>query len=192
MIWFAIAFTVALVADLVTKRLTYGEFRTLWDGVIDIHFARNFGAAFNILEDARIFLLVISIVLILALSAYYIGHQYLVRARNEKRPPKIFHLGFGFFLGGAVGNLVDRIWFGYVRDWIRLTFVPNFPIFNLADIFINIGLVLIVIYLIFYVNGRPFRRPTSDDNQQAPGSGGSPGRGKFDRDPGGIVTDQTS
>ena len=52
-------------------------------------------------------------------------------------------------IGGAVGNLIDRVAFKYVRDFIFLDFFPTFPIFNLADSFLCVGAVMLAIYILF-------------------------------------------
>ena len=53
-------------------------------------------------------------------------------------------------IGGAVGNLVDRIMLNYVRDFIFLDFWPTFPIFNIADSFLCVGTVMLAIFLVFF------------------------------------------
>ena len=68
---------------------------------------------------------------------------------NVKAKNTFYCLGFGFVIGGAVGNLVDRIALGYVRDFIFLDFMPTFPVFNLADSFLCVGAVMLAIYILF-------------------------------------------
>lgn len=145
---FAGVFVVTIVVDQILKWQTYYVFRELIPNVLSVHFVRNFGAAFSWLEGMSGFLITVTILLTLAAGAFYF---FKLHAKNHI----LMDLGFGFFIGGAVGNLIDRIFFGYVRDFIRLDFV-NFPIFNMADIFINIGVVLIVIYLVFIDKDKSF------------------------------------
>ncbi|MCL2570447.1 MAG: signal peptidase II [Firmicutes bacterium] len=148
MTFFLVALVLAIAIDITSKYLTYYRYIELIPEVLSIHFERNFGAAFSMLDGAVLFLIIISSVFILGLGAFYILHTRRKKIKGQN-VPKFFHIGFGLFLGGALGNLFDRIFFGYVRDFIRLDFV-NFPIFNFADIFINIGLVMIIIYLLFF------------------------------------------
>ena len=58
-------------------------------------------------------------------------------------------LAFGFVIGGAVGNLVDRLWLNYVRDFIFLDFFPTFPVFNVADSFLCVGAIMLAIFILF-------------------------------------------
>ena len=58
-------------------------------------------------------------------------------------------MSFGLIVGGALGNLYDRIKLGYVRDFIYLDFAPDFPIFNMADSCLCVGAVMMVVYILF-------------------------------------------
>jgi signal peptidase II len=62
---------------------------------------------------------------------------------------KTYSIGFGLILAGAIGNFVDRIAFGYVRDFIMFDFWKTFPIFNFADCCIVIGCILVCVYFLF-------------------------------------------
>ena len=79
----------------------------------------------------------------LMIVALFIFNHYI------KNKNTFYCLSFGFIIGGALGNLVDRIMFNYVRDFIFLDFWPTFPIFNIADSFLCIGTVMLAIFLIF-------------------------------------------
>ena len=103
-----------------------------------IDYVKNYGAAFNILSGSRIFLSVIS--LIIAMVLIYI-------ILNKKNITNLDLLSYSFILGGTIGNGIDRITKGYVIDFINLNFI-NFPVFNIADISINIGLIFIIYGLI--------------------------------------------
>ena len=97
----------------------------------------NTGAAFSILSGNN--LLLISVAVLLLFACLYIR--------------KVFHLtipavlAFQFLIGGGIGNLIDRIWFGSVTDYIRLLFL-EFPIFNLADIAITCSVFVLILLLI--------------------------------------------
>tara|TARA_S200000501_G_scaffold231410_1_gene217007 strand:+ start:1063 stop:1521 length:459 start_codon:yes stop_codon:yes gene_type:complete len=103
-----------------------------------IDYVKNFGAAFNLFSGSRIFLSIISLIIALILLFIII---------NKKNISKLDLLSYSFILGGTIGNGYDRIIKGFVIDFINLKFI-NFPIFNLADVSINIGL-LIIIYGLF-------------------------------------------
>ncbi|MBO7526901.1 MAG: signal peptidase II, partial [Clostridia bacterium] len=67
-----------------------------------------------------------------------------------KKKNVLYSISLGMILSGAICNLLDRITFGYVRDFIKLDFI-NFPIFNIADSAICVGVFLFCIFFIFYV-----------------------------------------
>ena len=68
---------------------------------------------------------------------------------KNKLTSKLLDLGLSFVLGGAVGNMIDRVILGYVVDFIDFRII-NFPVFNVADIFVVIGAIILVIFYIFY------------------------------------------
>ena len=102
--------------------------------ILTIEYIRNYGAAFNILSGSRLFLSLISIISTIIL-------MYLIFIREDKRINKY---GLSFIVAGSIGNGVDRIFYGYVIDFIKIKFV-DFPIFNIADIAINIGILVMII-----------------------------------------------
>ena len=99
-----------------------------------LDYVKNFGAAFNFFSGNRIFLSLVSIIITILLI-------YLIL--NREIINNIDLLSLTFILGGTIGNGIDRITKGYVIDFINLNFI-NFPVFNIADISINIGLLLII------------------------------------------------
>ena len=101
--------------------------------ILTIEYIRNYGAAFNILSGSRLFLSLISIISTIIL-------MYLIFIRKDKRINKY---GLSFIVAGSIGNGVDRIFYGYVIDFIKIKFV-DFPVFNIADIAINIGILVMI------------------------------------------------
>ena len=99
-----------------------------------IDFVKNYGAAFNLFSGSRIFLSLISVILSIILI-------YLILRKNSTS--FINYLSYSFILGGAIGNGLDRLLRGYVIDFINLNLI-NFPVFNIADISINIGFILLL------------------------------------------------
>ena len=101
-------------------------------------FVKNYGAAFNIFSGSRIFLSLISIFFSILLI-------YLIFRKNTLN---LFDLyTYSFILGGTIGNGIDRIYKGFVVDFINLNII-NFPVFNIADISINVGFIFLL-YNIF-------------------------------------------
>ena len=103
-----------------------------------LDFVKNYGAAFNIFSGSRIFLSLISILFSILLI-------YLIFRKNTLSLLDLY--SYSFILGGTIGNGIDRIYKGFVVDFINLNII-NFPVFNIADISINIGLVFIIYGLI--------------------------------------------
>ena len=103
-----------------------------------LDFVKNYGAAFNIFSGNRIFLSLISITFSILLI-------YLILRKNTLNQFDLF--AYSFILGGTVGNGIDRILKGFVIDFINLNII-NFPVFNIADISINVGFVFLL-YRIF-------------------------------------------
>ena len=103
-----------------------------------IDYVKNYGAAFNILSGSRIFLSTVSTIITLYLI-------YLILCKKDISNLNL--LSYSLILAGTVGNGIDRIIKGYVIDFINLNFI-DFPVFNIADISINVGLILIIYGLI--------------------------------------------
>ena len=106
-----------------------------------LDFVKNYGAAFNIFNGSRIFLSLISILFSILLI-------YLILRKNTLNSFDLY--SFSFILGGTIGNGIDRIYKGFVVDFINLNII-NFPVFNIADISINIGFIFLL-YNIFKKN----------------------------------------
>ena len=106
-----------------------------------LDFVKNYGAAFNIFSGNRILLSCISIIFSILLT-------YLILRKNSIHSIDLY--SYSFILGGTIGNGIDRIFKGFVIDFINLNII-NFPVFNIADISINIGFIFLL-YNIFKNN----------------------------------------
>jgi signal peptidase II len=121
---------------------TPGQAITLIDGYLDLHYARNPGAAFSLFRNwgprARaVFFIAVSIAAVIAMAVLY-------KRMPERRP--LYEWALGLLIGGAVGNLIDRVRFNEVIDFIDLHWkTHHWPTFNVADtaIVFGIGLVLL-------------------------------------------------
>lgn len=99
-------------------------------------YVQNFGAAFSILDGNRLFFIVIGVLSLIVL--------YYVFIKNKKLKT-IDTITYSMLIAGILGNLIDRIGRGYVVDFLDFTILGyNFPIFNLADIFIVISVILLL------------------------------------------------
>lgn len=118
--------------------LKYG-YNLMENPVFSITFIQNNGAAFSLFEGYRIFLISFSVAAILVLVFYLIKHIEKI---------SVFGLFFAsLLLAGIFNNTTERILYGYVRDFFQLNFV-DFPVFNISDIFINIGVIGIVLIIL--------------------------------------------
>ncbi len=106
--------------------------------LLRLTYTRNAGAAFGMLPGGRAAFIVVSA------TAVCVIVGYLVR-RHPVKPWLIVALGL--VAGGAIGNLIDRAYFGYVTDFIQVPF--NFPIFNVADSSVVVGVGMLVWWLLF-------------------------------------------
>lgn len=109
------------------------------NSLIHLICVKNTGAAFSIMQHSTNSLIVLSVIALLAIF-YYI-------TRNLKAIQIQELLFLAFLTSGILGNLHERLFFGYVRDFFDLAFI-NFPIFNISDVFINIGVLGIIIMIL--------------------------------------------
>lgn len=128
-----------LFKHLAVKYLYPVESIPVWDGVFQLTYVENKGAAFGIFEGKKFFLVgltgLVLLVLFLALVLKKVQHPVLVTS-------------FAMIVGGGVGNLIDRAFLGYVVDYLHITLF-QFPVFNFADCCVVIGTILLLIYFFF-------------------------------------------
>ena len=133
-----------ILIDQLTKYLMFHNYNIFINKdffIFRLDFVKNYGAAFNIFSGSRIFLSLISIIFSVLII-------YLILRKNSLNSIDLY--SYSFILGGTVGNGIDRILKGYVIDFINLNII-NFPVFNIADISINIGFIFLL-YNIFKNN----------------------------------------
>tara|TARA_S200000501_G_scaffold308719_1_gene298341 strand:+ start:920 stop:1381 length:462 start_codon:yes stop_codon:yes gene_type:complete len=135
--YFILLSTIIILSDQFTKNLININYKSLINNDLiffSIDYVKNYGAAFNILSGNRIFLSTVSTIITLLLI-------YIIL--NKKNISNFDLISYSFILAGTVGNGIDRITKGYVIDFINLNFI-DFPVFNIADISINVGLIFII------------------------------------------------
>lgn len=150
MFFFTLSLTI-LIIDQILKYLirTFiypGHSIPLLNGILKLTYVQNTGAAFSLFTGYSSFLVAIGVVV----AAGVIYFHYRIPSGNH-----YFQAALAFILGGSLGNLTDRIFRGHVVDYLDFSF---WPVFNLADMAINLGIFLIIIDI--------FRRKKKD----APGS----------------------
>ena len=126
----------------------YGE-QNLIPGFLSLFYIQNRGAAWGIFEGRMIFFFIITVVVVGYMI--YSFHKY-------NTDSKIIGWSFSLILAGALGNFIDRVFNGFVVDMFRFDFF-NFPIFNIADACLTIGVILMIIYILF-VEGKDDKENT--------------------------------
>lgn len=126
---------------LVVRNIPYGAVTPCVDGLFHLTYVQNFGAAFSFLQGQRW--------LFIAVFAVFVG--LLIWGFCKKTLPFTrFELWcLAAILGGGLGNILDRVFRGYVVDMIAVEFI-NFPVFNVADCFITCGAIALIVHLIFW------------------------------------------
>ena len=137
-----IVIIIFLIIDIISKLIvsrvcTLNNSVSVINNFFSITYTHNYGGAWSLFSDSTILITVISIIVIIGIIIYL---------SKKKINNKIESLGYAFLLGGAIGNLIDRIIYGYVIDFLDFNiFGYNFPIFNIADMGIVIGIFLIIV-----------------------------------------------
>ena len=138
--YFLISTMFFILFDLFFSDLTLQNVKNVPENsLMDLIYVQNTGAAFSMLQDAKIFLICFSAAAILWILYYTLRHI------SKASVFAIFWVSL--LLAGIFCNMYERIVFGYVRDFFKLNFV-NFPVFNISDIFINLSVFAIVIIIV--------------------------------------------
>lgn len=148
-LWKNYIFTIALsifvlLVDFYTKYIVRNDARyiegvTVIPNFLKLIYVKNEGAAFSMLSGYRLALILISSIAIL-LGIYAITRL----CRNNK----IIFLAVSMVIAGGLGNLIDRISFGFVTDMISFSFFS--PVFNVADISVTLGCIILIIYIAIF------------------------------------------
>ena len=120
---------------LTVRFLQEGQGVPLIEGVFELLYVKNPGAAFSILENKRVFFILLTVAVM--------GFLLLVILSGRYRRHMLLNISFVLVLAGGIGNLIDRCRFGYVIDYLY------FPVFNFADCCLVIGAVLMLIFFFF-------------------------------------------
>mgnify|MGYP004557177971 FL=1 len=146
MVWSIALLVILIGADQALKywtvtHLALGESTELLPGVLQLTRLHNYGAAWSSLSGKTVVLLIITMALLIAVAWLLV--KKIVRHR----------LGVAaglFILGGGLGNMIDRVWHGYVVDMLDISPLFEYPVFNLADCFVVVGAVLGAVYYLWF------------------------------------------
>ncbi|WP_028043668.1 signal peptidase II [Candidatus Stoquefichus massiliensis] len=139
---YVVSFVIIVGGDQITKiivdhTLSLGASYSIIDRFFYFTYSHNDGAAWGILSGKLNLFFVIAIIATIGIIYYFVQSQPY---------QKLTRFGLVLIFSGMIGNLIDRIYFGYVRDFIDfIIFGYDFPIFNVADMAITIGFVLVII-----------------------------------------------
>ena len=126
---------------LVTSNMHLGGEVKVFGDVFKIIYVENRGVAFGLFKDMPWLFIVLTVIL-MGLIIFYMF---------KKRPDsKLFYISVALIIGGGIGNLIDRIAYKYVVDYLSLSFFP--PVCNFADYCITIGVIILAVYLLFFAD----------------------------------------
>ena len=135
---FSIAFLIILIDQIskfvIRNSMHLSQSIPVIKNIFHITYIHNFGAGFGILQQQKLFLILISAIVVCIILFY---------SKKIGKKERLLQITIGIVLGGTIGNLIDRIIYGYVIDFLDFRI---WPIFNIADSAVTIG----VIFLIFY------------------------------------------
>lgn len=139
---FTLALVIFLALDqfskyLVDSSMELGQTIPLIKGVFDLTYVRNDGAAWNILSGKQTLLIVVTGAVMLTIIAYVIV--------NRKKISLLEKLSLGMIVGGGIGNLIGRASVGYVIDFLNIQIIP---VFNVADIGVTVGCILLILTIL--------------------------------------------
>ena len=145
-----IFFIIDLISkQIITRLVNLGQSINVVNNFFYITHVHNKGAAWSILGDHRILLLIITVI------ALYLINKFMNKEKIDNKES----IAYGMIIGGIIGNLFDRIIYHEVIDFIDFRiFGYNYPVFNLADTFIVIGVILLII---FYLRSEYLERSKS-------------------------------
>ena len=145
-IWAILAVIVLTAFDQFTKLLALRQLKgnepfVLWEGVFELHYLENRGAAFGILQNQQFFFVCITIIM-----AVVIVTCFWRTPRDKKFLP--MKITLVFLLAGAIGNFIDRMVRGFVVDFFFFSLI-DFPIFNVADIYVTVSFAVLAVLILF-------------------------------------------
>ena len=135
-----------------------GAVQSFIPNFIRFEYRENTGMAWGLLPNARVYFIIVTLIL----AAFLV----FLLVRYRKLLPKLSKVALTVILSGAIGNLIDRIFLGYVRDFIAFDFI-EFPVFNIADCCVTIGAVLLAVSLLLTKPGKDFIRQIDSNDKKS-------------------------
>lgn len=137
---------ILVAADQITKFFAVVNLKdqppwVVWQGVFELQYLENRGAAFGMLQGKKVFFVLTSVIVLAAIV------YVLAKTPYQKKYTKL-HITLVFIASGAVGNLIDRFRYDYVVDFFYFCLI-DFPIFNVADIYITLSSIILAVLLLF-------------------------------------------
>ena len=114
----------------------------LFPGVFELYYLENKGAAFGLFQNQQIFFLASAVVILIFIIVLYLR----IPMNKHFLPLRICAV---MIAGGAIGNSIDRMRLGYVIDFFYFKLI-DFPVFNVADIFVTVSVVLLIFFILFF------------------------------------------
>ncbi|MBO5209287.1 MAG: signal peptidase II [Lachnospiraceae bacterium] len=142
-----VAMIVLVILDQITKYLAVLHLKdkpafNIINGVLELNYLENKGAAFGMLQNQKIFFVFVATIILGVIA-------YILYKTPDTKKYTIMHILLTLIAAGAIGNMIDRIRLDYVVDFIYFVLI-NFPIFNVADIYVTIATVILIFVLLFY------------------------------------------
>ncbi|MCM1252627.1 MAG: signal peptidase II [Clostridium sp.] len=136
-----------VIIDQFTKQLAVLHLKDkqafkLIDGVLELNYLENKGAAFGMLQNQGVFFVFVAVIVLSVIG-------YILYKTPNGRKYHIMHILLSLIAAGAIGNMIDRVRLNYVVDFIYIVLI-NFPIFNVADMYVSFATAILVLSLLFY------------------------------------------
>ncbi|MGT2757489.1 signal peptidase II [Streptococcus ovuberis] len=124
----------------VLETIALGETKSFIPSILSLTYLQNYGAAFSILQNQQWFFILVTVVIIVT------AIRYLIKHRDDSW---LLVLSLVLIISGGLGNFIDRLRLGYVVDMFQTEFM-DFAVFNVADSYLTVGVVLLFSYMMFF------------------------------------------
>lgn len=154
LIVFAVISAILVFIDQITKIFAVNSLKdnkpyVIIKDIFEFYYLENTGTAWGMFDNGRIFFIILTVIIIVAVLCV------LYKMPFEKKY-YLLYLNCILVISGAVGNFIDRVYLGYVRDFIYFKLI-NFPVFNVADIYVTVSLFLFAVLILFVYEEDDFK-----------------------------------